>query len=92
MVYVAELARLAGRLDDDDGRRGTAAILSSARAAGHATAATAGPACYDAMKRDKKNRGSMLRFVVLDGVARPTRLEGPDPALLSAAYAEVSRD
>jgi len=30
--------------------------------------------------------------VVLDGVARPTRLEGPDPALLSAAYAEVSRD
>ena len=34
----------------------------------------------------------LLRFVVLDGVARPNRLEGPDPALLSAAYAEVSRD
>ena len=34
----------------------------------------------------------MLRFVVLDGVARPARLEGPDPALLPAAYAEVSRD
>ena len=31
----------------------------------------------------------MLRFVVLDGLAKPGRLEGPDPALLAAAYAEV---
>ena len=42
------------------------------------------------MRVDKKTRGSMLRFVVLDGLARPGRLEGPDPALLAAAYAEVS--
>ncbi|MEY4169714.1 MAG: hypothetical protein RLZ94_787, partial [Actinomycetota bacterium] len=34
--------------------------------------------------------GDMLRFVILDGVARPSLLEGPDPALLAAAYAEVS--
>ena len=32
----------------------------------------------------------MLRFVVLDGLAKPGRLEGPDPALLAAAYAEVA--
>jgi 3-dehydroquinate synthase len=31
----------------------------------------------------------VLRFVVLDGLAKPGRLEGPDPALLAAAYAEV---
>ena len=31
-------------------------------------------------------------FVVLEGLARPTRLEGPDPSLLAAAYAEVSAD
>ncbi|WP_233152704.1 hypothetical protein, partial [Mycobacterium sp. NS-7484] len=29
-----------------------------------------------------------LRFVVLDGLAKPGRLEGPDPSLLAAAYAE----
>ncbi len=42
------------------------------------------------MRRDKKTRGSLLRFVILDDVGRPVRLEGPDPALLVAAYGEVS--
>jgi len=90
MVYVAELARLAGKLDD--------ALVER-----HRTILTALglPTSYrgdrwsqllDAMRRDKKSRGSLLRFVVLSGLARPTRLEGPDPALLQAAYAEVSRD
>ena len=46
----------------------------------------------DAMRRDKKTRGDLLRFVVLDDLARPGRLEGPDPALLSAAYAELAPD
>jgi len=31
----------------------------------------------------------VLRFVVLDGLAKPGRLVGPDPSLLAAAYAEV---
>jgi 3-dehydroquinate synthase len=44
------------------------------------------------MRRDKKSRGDLLRFVVLDDVARPTRLEGPDPTLLAAAYAEIAAD
>jgi 3-dehydroquinate synthase len=43
-----------------------------------------------AMRVDKKARGDMLRFVILDGLARPGILEGPDPALLAAAYAEVT--
>ena len=38
------------------------------------------------MGRDKKTRGSMLRFVVLEGLARPTRLVGPSEGLLRAAY------
>ena len=42
------------------------------------------------MQRDKKTRGSMLRFVVLDGLARPTRLDGPGPdALLRRRTASV---
>jgi len=58
------------------------------------------PVSYDAdalpdlleyMIGDKKTRSGVLRFVVLDGLAKPGRLEGPDPALLAAAYAEVAR-
>ena len=48
------------------------------------------PGLYEAMRRDKKTRGDLLRFVVLDASGRPTRLEGPDPSLLQAAYTEVS--
>ena len=36
-------------------------------------------------------RAGVLRFVVLDGLAKPGRLEGPDPSLLAAAYAEVAQ-
>ncbi|HLR98430.1 MAG TPA: 3-dehydroquinate synthase, partial [Mycolicibacillus parakoreensis] len=42
------------------------------------------------MAGDKKNRAGVMRFVVLDGLAKPGRLEGPDPTLLAGAYAEVS--
>ena len=42
------------------------------------------------MRRGKKARGDLLRFVVLEDVARPARLEGPDPTLLVAAYAEIA--
>jgi 3-dehydroquinate synthase len=90
MVYVAELARLAGRLDDEVVDRHRSILSSVGLPVSYR--GDRWPGLYDAMRRDKKNRGSLLRFVVLDGVARPNRLEGPDPALLSAAYAEISRD
>jgi 3-dehydroquinate synthase len=38
---------------------------------------------------DKKSRADRLRFVVLDGLAKPGILEAPDPSLLVAAYGEV---
>ena len=88
MVYVAELARLAGRLDDatvDLHREALTSIgLPTTYAGGRWDRLLA------AMRVDKKTRGDMLRFIVLEGVARPTILEGPDPALLAAAYAEVT--
>ncbi|MFC5154368.1 3-dehydroquinate synthase, partial [Streptomyces amakusaensis] len=43
------------------------------------------------MKVDKKSRGNLLRFIVLDGLAKPTVLEGPDPAVLLAAYTRALR-
>jgi len=86
MVYAAELARLVGRLDD--------AVVDRHRAV---LSAVGLPISYegefapllDAVQRDKKTRGSTLRFVILSGVARPEMLIGPDPALVAAAYAQV---
>jgi 3-dehydroquinate synthase len=42
------------------------------------------------MKRDKKARGDLLRFVVLDAVGKPGILEVPDTSLLFAAYQEIA--
>jgi len=87
LVFAAELGRLAGRLDDATADR-------------HRTVLTALglPVTYDAdafaqllesMAGDKKTRSGVLRFVVLDGLAKPGRLEGPDPSLLAAAYSTL---
>ena len=38
------------------------------------------PQLLDYMAGDKKTRAGVLRFVVLDGLGKPGRLEGPDPA------------
>jgi len=85
MVYVAELARLAGRLDDDTAARHATTLAS----VGLPT--TWSGATFDellpALRVDKKARGDLLRFVVLDGLARPAVLAGPDETLLRAAYA-----
>ncbi|WP_019204289.1 3-dehydroquinate synthase [Tsukamurella sp. 1534] len=90
LVYAAELGRLAGRLDDETADRHRRVLESVGL-----------PTSYDAdafsqlmeyMGKDKKNRAGMLRFVVLDGLARPGRLEAPDPSLLVAAYSAVAKD
>src|SRR5258705_386811 len=47
------------------------------------------PQLLEYMAGDKKTRAGVLRFVVLDGLAKPGRLEGPDPSLLAAAYSEI---
>jgi len=89
LVYAAALGRLAGRLDGPTADRHPAVL----GALGLPTAyrADAWPDLYAAMAVDKKARGSRLRFVVLDGLARPATLDDPDPALLAAAYAQVAR-
>jgi 3-dehydroquinate synthase len=88
LVFAAELGRLAGRLDDASVQRHRDVLTALGL-----------PVTYDAdalpellryMAGDKKNRAGTLRFVVLDGIAKPGRLEGPDPALVAAAYAAVT--
>ena len=90
MVFAAELARLAGRLPDDVVARHRAVLTSVGLPVSYR--GDRWEQLLAVMRRDKKSRGELLRFVVLEGVGRPTRLEGPDPALLAAAYAEVSRE
>lgn len=88
MVYAAELACLAGYMDEADVERHRAILTSLGLPVSYRGGQW--EQLLEAMKRDKKTRGAVLRFVVLNGVGRPTRLEGPDPALLTAAYAAVS--
>jgi 3-dehydroquinate synthase len=90
MMYVAELARLAGRLDEATADRHRSVLELVGLPTSYSGADWA--QLHEAMKVDKKSRGDTLRFVVLDALARPSVLTGPDPALLTAAYAEISRE
>ncbi|MDR0344513.1 MAG: 3-dehydroquinate synthase, partial [Nocardiopsaceae bacterium] len=87
MVYAAELARLAGRLDAETARRHHRVLA----AAGLPTTFLPGawPALREAMTVDKKSRGARQRFVVLEGPARPAILADPPEELLARAYQEV---
>lgn len=88
MVFAAELARLAGRLDDETADRHRSILGALGLPVTYAPDAL--PQLLEGMKNDKKTRSGVLRFVVLDGLAKPGRLEGPDPSLLAAAYSAVA--
>jgi 3-dehydroquinate synthase len=88
LVYAAALGRLLGRLDDATADRHRAVLESLGLPTSYA--ADAFPGLLDTMRIDKKARGSRLRFIVLDGLARPVAVDDPDPAVLAAAYSEVS--
>ncbi|MFJ6148736.1 3-dehydroquinate synthase [Streptomyces anulatus] len=88
MVFAAELGRLAGRLDDATADRHRSVLASVGLPLAYR--GDQWPKLLENMKVDKKSRGDLLRFIVLDGIGKPTILEGPDPAVLLAAYGEVS--
>ncbi|WP_367126169.1 3-dehydroquinate synthase [Streptomyces phytohabitans] len=88
MVFAAELGRIAGRLDDATADRHRAVLESVGLPVTYR--GDQWPKLLETMKVDKKSRGDLLRFIVLDGLARPAVLEGPDPAMLLAAHAEIA--
>ena len=88
MVYAAELGRLAGRLDADTLHRHRRILTRAGLPTSYL--ASAWPALRKAMAVDKKARGAVLRFVVLEGPARPVILADPPEDLLERAYAEVT--
>ena len=79
MVYAAELARLTGRLDAPTLHRHRHVLT----AVGLPTTYRPGawPALRKAMAVDKKSRGARIRFVVLEGPARPAILDDPPEGL-----------
>lgn len=87
-VYVAELARLEGLIDDALAARHAAAFelvglpISWSGADFDELRAT--------MAVDKKARGSQLRFVVLHGLADPKVLAGPSEESLREAYSRLA--
>ncbi|MBC7518131.1 MAG: 3-dehydroquinate synthase [Microbacteriaceae bacterium] len=87
MVYAAELGRLTGRLSDSVVDRHRSILTSLQLPIDYPVGRW--NTLLSAMQRDKKARGSMLRFIVLDDVAKPTVLTGPDKSLLFAAYQEI---
>jgi 3-dehydroquinate synthase len=89
MVFAVELSRLDGRVGADLVER-TRSILTSVGLP-ISYRADAWPELRDHMRLDKKNRGAKQRFVVLDGLAKPGRLEGPPEELLEAAYLAISK-
>lgn len=89
MMFVAQLAYLAGRLNADVVTRHNE-ILSGVGL----------PTKYDGgsfdqllknMRIDKKSRGDQLRFIILESVGRPAILQAPDTALLIAAHAKLGQ-
>ncbi|WP_427018028.1 3-dehydroquinate synthase [Pseudarthrobacter sp. P1] len=88
MMFAAELARSVGRLTDADADRHRTILEGLGLPVTYRRDRWQG--LLDGMRRDKKSRGDLLRFVVLDGIAKPGILDVPDTSLLFAAYQEIA--
>src|SRR5690625_7657066 len=90
MMFAAHLSHLAGKLSEAALDRHRDVLTPLGLPTTHRDRQW--PKLEDAMKRDKKTRAGLLRFVVLDRIGRTSRLEGPDPALLLFAYAAITEE
>lgn len=89
MVFVAEVARRLGLVDDALADRHRTVLESVGLPTRYD--ADAWPELRATMALDKKNRGDMLRLVVLRGLAEPTIAEAVPEDLLQEAYAATCR-
>ena len=88
MIFAAELAHSTGHLGSEAVQRHREII----GAVGLPITYRRGvwPQLLDAMAVDKKTRGHVLRFVILDGIGKPTILPDPDQGQLAAAYDKIT--
>jgi len=84
MGFAAELAHAAGQLDAPAVRRHRDVLAMLGLPTSYRQDVWS--ELLGAMSRDKKTRGSTLRFITLTRVGSPTRLVGPAPETLEAAY------
>lgn len=89
LVFAAALGRQSGRLDGTIADRHAETLTQLGLPTTYR--ADALPELLDAVRIDKKSRGAIQRFVVLEGLGMPAILDDPDPSLLEAAYAEVAQ-
>jgi 3-dehydroquinate synthase len=88
LVFAAALGRRSGRLDDETADRHAATLSRLGLPTSYRADALA--ELLDVMRIDKKSRGAIQRFVVLEGLGVPVILDNPDLSLLEASYAEVA--
>lgn len=88
MVFAAELSYAAGYLDEATVNRTREICESLGLPVSYPAAQW--PKLLEAMRRDKKTRGNMLRFVVLESVGKPRIYEVPDDSILFATYQEIA--
>lgn len=88
MVFAAELARSVGRLDDETVERHKRILEGVGLPTSYQGDRWA--TLLDGIRRDKKNRGEQLRFVILEAQGAPAIYDVPDESLLFAAYQEIA--
>jgi 3-dehydroquinate synthase len=88
MVFAAEVARLAGKLTQQDVALHKEMLTSVGLPVTYR--ADAWPELRPTMSLDKKARGARLRMIILDGVGNPVTYDSPPEDLLTEAYQAVA--
>ncbi|MFM7013723.1 MAG: 3-dehydroquinate synthase [Actinomycetota bacterium] len=88
MVFVAELARINGRLSMEAVERHRNILTMLGLPISYP--ASKWPVLLANMQIDKKARAGSLRFVVLDEIGKPTIMQAPTDEMLFAAFGEIA--
>jgi 3-dehydroquinate synthase len=88
MVFAAELSRIVANLGEADFERHRAILGNLGLPLSYP--ADRWKTLLASMQKDKKARGGVVRFVVLDAPGKPRVLAIPDESVLFAAYQELA--
>ena len=89
MVYVAELAHAAGKLSAEVVQRHRDVLKQFGLPTSYKSKNF--KKLIEIMALDKKSRGATLRFVILEDIAKPARLENPSFKILNQAWEKISK-
>ncbi len=87
MMFAAELSVLTKNLSEENVTRLRTVLEHLGLPTGYR--GDKWPQLLDTMRRDKKARGSLLRFIVLEDIGRPAVLEAADTSLPFSAYTAI---